>query len=452
MEENSLKDDNNAEMLEKAIPIEEKMSPVEEYNLAFAKSQKIRRLVFILFFVFELGVAGLFGYEICKNNFHNRVVREFENRKTGHIEIPMGIYTGETDFGYFSGKGSFAFNTESTYNGDWLNNSLDGIGILNIPIEGTYEGDFSNSQKNGYGVFTWNDGALYEGEWKKDQMCGQGHYQSVDGVIYDGTFQDNAFWTGKCSFSNITGEYNFLYKNGVIDDATIAFADGSTYNGKCDTEWITGIGTMTFSNGDQYSGSFNNGVRTENGIYTWISGDIYDGGWSEDQMEGTGTYTFANGSYASGSFKDNKFTDGSYCMENDFGKYIFTIVDEEATAVDMTLTNGTTYSGDIKEGELTGQAQIVYSNGDTYSGKVVKGQKSGQGTYNWTGGASYDGSWSGDQMNGTGTYFYSSEETGYKLAGKFESGKPSGQCEYYVSSTEYYKTDWSYGRCVKIYE
>ena len=57
-----------------------------------------------------------------------------------------------------------------------------------------------------------------------------------------------------------------------------------------------------------------------------------------------------------------------------------------------------------------------------------------------------------DKMNGSGTYYYPKGSAGYKLVGIFEDGIPTGSCTYYVTSSESYKTDWTDGRCVKIYE
>lgn len=230
------------------------------------------------------------------------------------------------------------------------------------------------------------------------------------------------------------------------------YQDGSTYLGTCDIEGLTGSGTMTFVSGDTYEGAFSDGYRSGQGVYIWASGDKYDGEWMDDQMSGSGTYTYSDGSYASGTFDKNTFTDGSYHVENDFGSYTFTITEGEPTAVEMSLVSGTAYSGAMSDGELSGQAQIKYSNGDQYDGNVLNGQKSGQGTYTWISGASYEGKWSEDQMNGSGTYFYPTNESGYKLAGSFEDGKPSGECQYYTDSSTYYQTDWSNGKCVKIYE
>lgn len=428
-----------------------KEAPAVEYETTMTRRKRFTALGLAFLLIAELATAGFFTYEIWLNNLHTRVFREYEIRHSGQIELETGIYTGETNFGYFDGDGKYIFNSGEIYEGSWKNNTISGIGCLNVPIEGSYEGEFLNSQKNGTGTFLWDDGSIYTGEWKADQMCGQGTYTSFDNVVYKGTFQDNSLWDGTCKFENNTGEYVLSYKDGSISNAQITFSDGTTYSGQC-ADTLSGTGTMVFPIGDQYSGAFENGLRCGNGVYTWQSGDRYDGGWQNDLMTGTGTYTYADGSLASGTFAENLFTDGTYTVENDYGTYKFTITDGNPTAVNLELTDGTKYVGDMTDGKLTGTAQITYSNGDRYDGRVSDGMKSGKGVYTWSGGASYDGDWKEDRMEGTGTYYYGSNQTGYKLSGAFKNGRPNGECQYYVSASEHYKTDWSNGSCVKVYE
>lgn len=426
--------------------------PEEEYVRALSRRKKISIWGLVILIAAEMTFAGGLEQKIQADDLQHRVLREYEMRSSGQIQLTKGLYVGEIDFGYFSGEGHFLFDTGAEYSGSWSQNQLKGAGTLRVPNEGTYNGEFSSSKKSGNGTFTWDDGVVYEGEWKNDQMCGQGTYTTPDGVIFSGTFQDNAFQDGTCTFKNSTGSYSLAYKSGAIDKATIEYTDGSSYAGTCNNKELTGSGKMSFASGDTYDGAFMNGYRNGQGVYIWTSGDKYDGEWASDQMTGTGTYTFSDGSYASGTFDKNTFTNGSYHIENDFGNYTFTITNGEPTAVEMSLASGTTYSGAMSDGQLSGQAQIKYSNGDQYNGNVTNGQKSGQGTYTWTSGASYEGKWSDDQMNENGTYFYPSGEDGYKLAGSFENGKPSGECEYYTDKTTHYKTDWVSGKCVKIYE
>lgn len=428
------------------------ITPEDEYEKAFKRRKKLSLWGLVLLTAAEITVAGGLGRKIKADDLQYRVLKEYEMRSSGQIQLTKGLYAGETDFGYFSGKGQFLFETGAEYTGGWKQNQLKGNGNLRVPNEGNYRGEFSASKKSGNGTFTWDDGVVYEGEWKNDKMCGQGTYTTPDGVIFSGTFKDNAFQGGACTFKNNTGSYNLTYKLGVIDKVSIEYTDGSTYVGKCDTKGLTGTGKMTFVSGDIYDGAFLDGYRNGQGAYTWISGDKYDGEWASDQMNGSGTYTYSDGSYASGTFDKNAFVNGSYHIENDFGTYTFTITDGQPTAVEMSLASGTTYSGAMSDGQLSGQAQIKYSNGDQYNGNVSNGQKSGQGTYTWTSGASYEGKWSDDQMNGNGTYYYPSGEDGYKLAGSFENGKPNGEFQYYTNSSTHYQTDWKNGKCVKIYE
>lgn len=428
-----------------------KEAPIVEYEATVTRRKRIITLGLVIILIAELVVAGIFSYEIWLNNFHTRVFREYEIRHSGQIELETGTYTGETDFGYFDGNGNYLFNSGAIYEGNWKNNTISGIGCLNVPVEGSYEGEFSNSQKNGKGTFLWDDGSVYSGDWKADQMCGQGTYKSYDNVVYKGTFQDNILWDGKCKFDNSTGKYVLFYKDGKASNAQITFSDGTTYTGQC-SDTLSGTGTMSFTTGDQYSGAFEKGLRCGKGVYTWQTGDRYDGGWQNDSMSGTGTYTYLDGSTASGTFKDNLFIDGVYTVTNEYGTYKFTIADGRSTAVDLELADGTKYVGDMKDGELTGKAKITYSNGDRYDGKVLDGMKSDKGVYTWSDGASYDGAWKEDRMEGVGTYYYGAKESGYKLVGDFKNGRPDGECRYYESTYEQYKTDWSNGRCVKVYE
>lgn len=425
-------------------------SPNDEYEKAL-KRHKTQWLLFAIFLVVEVIIGTVFGVVIHNKDLHYRSIAQLENSISGKITLPKGTYTGETEFGYFIGDASFLYNTGATYNGHWNNNEMSGLGVLNIPSEGKYDGSFVQSQKSGTGTFTWEDGSVYAGEWKNDQMNGQGVYTSHDKVVYSGTFEDNRFKIGSCCFSNSTGEYQVQYKEFQIDNLLIVFPDGARYDGNADNGKLSGSGTMTFASGDCYVGEFSEGYRNGNGVYTWQNGDKYDGSWSNDVMTGSGTYTYHDGSCASGTFNNNLFISGSYSVVNSFGEYTFTIKDEKAVSVQMKLVSGTSYSGDMKDDKLTGSAQISYSNGDTYSGKVSNGAKDGQGTYVWVSGASYEGSWSEDKMNGSGTYFYPKTEKGYKLTGHFDNGVPDGECQYNDGSKSY-KTDWTKGRCVKIYE
>ncbi len=444
---------NEIEMIARTdSEIKEVISP-EEANVRYSRIRKrCLTVAFMAVLILEVIVTVLFSGIIRKNDLQRRILREYEKRSTGSIRLKTGTYSGETDFGYFFGEGLFDFDSGAEYDGNWINNALTGRGELKVPIEGVYIGDFRDSLKNGQGVFSWDDGSAYDGEWKDDKMSGQGVYTSADAVVYQGTFCDNSFSDGDCMFRNDTGIYHLIYKNGKIDHVDIRFTDGSKYLGSADEKTLTGNGRMIFINGDVYEGGWLNGIRNGSGKYIWASDDTYDGEWKDDKMSGTGKFVLSNGGMLQGLFENNRFVDGSYQVVNDFGNYTFSIKAGIPVAVNMVLPDGTEYLGDLDDERLNGHAQIKYSNGDVYDGNVADGTKSGFGTYTWESGSSYDGIWAEDQMSGRGTYMYPKNESGYKLVGEFKDGLPDGECQYYVTDTKHYKTDWKKGKCIKIYE
>lgn len=452
MNETKIEKNDNTELQELTHGTTQKrLTPFEEYSKEIRK-RRAKIFLFILLLLVEFSLGAFLCSEIFTNDLHYRVTKQIENNLKSENKFAAGTYLGETDFGYFIGEGTFNFTSGTVFAGQWSNNKMNGLGELNVPSEGTYKGEFLESKKSGQGTFSWDDGAVYEGEWKNDQMNGQGTYISPENIKYVGTFKENKFWEGTCKFENDTGTYTATYKDSSIDNLNVLFADGTQYSGVTDGITLSGTGNMVFSNGDTYTGEFENGFRNGSGVYVWSTGDRYDGAWDKDAMSGSGKYTYYDGSYANGTFEENQFVEGAYKVVNSFGEYTFKIENQEPVSVDMKLESGTQYIGDMKDGKLTGTAQITYSNGDKYSGRVVDGYKSGQGSYSWSGGASYEGDWKEDKMSGQGTYFYSKKETGYKLTGTFEKGVPNGECRYYVSSSESYKTDWKNGKCVKVYE
>ena len=118
--------------LEDGSIVKSEIRPAIAYQLAMQKSRKgtIRNMVAIL--IAEAIIAAVLVATISDNAFNTRFFREIEIRRTGEIGLSTGKYTGETDFGYFFGKGHFSFNTGASYEGNWSNNQLSGIGELKV--------------------------------------------------------------------------------------------------------------------------------------------------------------------------------------------------------------------------------------------------------------------------------------------------------------------------------
>lgn len=400
-------------------------------------------------------VAIVFTVGICigiGTNFFERAYYEVQNQLTQEVKIHTGTYVGETDFGIFTGSGTFTFQSGEFYEGAWQNYQMEGIGELSYPDGGHYSGGFSKSMKCGQGTFTWDNGDIYNGQWENDAMNGTGTYIFSDGSRMDGEFLNNVFYSGEYVLSNNTGDYTIQYSNGEMISATVKFTDGSVYIGEFSDCQINGNGQIIYPNGDTYTGEYKNGKRNGSGTYEWSFGDTFFGDWNSDAMDGTGTYTFASGVILTGEFSDNKFVSGTYKTDTETGDYIFTLEDEVPVAVELALKSGLAYNGGFSNGKFDGQGKIIYATGETYEGSFVNGLRSGEGIYEWTDGASYSGEWSEDMMNGSGTYYYPTNADGYKLVGTFVDGKPNGECTYYVTSSLSYSTTWNNGKCTKVTE
>ncbi len=64
------------------------------------------------------------------------------------------------------GHGTFYFNSGDVYDGNWVEDKIEGQGIYKWPNGSKYEGNFSAGVMNGQGKFSWPDGRTYEGLFK----------------------------------------------------------------------------------------------------------------------------------------------------------------------------------------------------------------------------------------------------------------------------------------------
>ena len=116
--------------------------------------------------------------------------------------------------------------------------------------------------------------------------------------------------------------------------------------------------TITYDSGDTYEGDFDDDIRTGTGIYTWVNGDIYDGDWVDGQQTGTGILTYENGDIYEGDFDQGNRT---------------------GTGI-LTQDSGDIYEGEWVDDEKTGKGTYTFADGDIYEGniKLASGQRLGK--------------------------------------------------------------------------
>lgn len=85
----------------------------------------------------------------------------------------------------------------------------------------------------------------------------------------------------------------------------------------------------------------------------------------------------------------------------------------------IKYSNGSVYTGIVKNGRLNGRGIMKYSNGDVYEGEWKDGNKDGYGTYKWKSGSWYQGYYKNNKYNGKGTLY----ANGKQQKGNFKDGK-----------------------------
>lgn len=97
------------------------------------------------------------------------------------------------------GRGVRVWVSGNKYEGEWLDDQIEGEGSLEMASGGKYTGTFEGGKRNGCGVESWGNRlniayrcpmgykhpgigfCRYDGEWKGDQMDGSGTFACIDG-------------------------------------------------------------------------------------------------------------------------------------------------------------------------------------------------------------------------------------------------------------------------------
>ena len=73
----------------------------------------------------------------------------------------------------------------------------------------------------------------------------------------------------------------------------------------------------------------------------------------------------------------------------------------------ITLSNGDSYEGEIRDGIFEGSGLYVWASGDRYEGQFLNDLPHGTGTYQWVDGRSYEGTFLAGKRHGIGVLTWS---------------------------------------------
>ena len=142
------------------------------------------------------------------------------------------------------------------------------MGIFTLGDGSSYEGNFLNGEMTGIGLRRWADGSTYSGSFKFGEMEGEGLYISNTGEKYEGTMKNNQ-------------------RHG---DGELTKASGDVYQGEFHTNRPHGKGTEYLASGEVYTGDFIRGVRQGQGEMTYLGGQKYQGSWVNGGKHGEGVF------------------------------------------------------------------------------------------------------------------------------------------------------------------
>jgi hypothetical protein len=214
------------------------------------------------------------------------------------------------------------------YEGEWFYGLQKGNGSMIYTDGRKYIGEWDNGMLNGYGVFTYAENDLYNrsryiGQWKHDTQWGRGKMLYKYGKQYEGDLV-NGFADGRgvLTFPDNDDQNRAVYEGEVKcrkmwGKGVLKFKNGEKYEGDFVNDMYEGFGVLTFAEDDprgrmKYEGELKANYFWGNGTLAWKDGSQYEGQWEIDERKGFGIYTFPTNNsqernYYEGNFRDSKF-------------------------------------------------------------------------------------------------------------------------------------------------
>jgi hypothetical protein len=291
--------------------------------------------------------AGRFtGEEPPKSMVNPRGVKPALTKNKG-----TGCISGDCQ----NGKGVYVFPSGAVYTGEFRNGEIHGTGVCHYSDGSQYKGHWEHRQPHGQGTMTYADGSSRTGQWRHGQAVNQ-YGQLINAYQAKQEAQET---------TDVEIQAGCLAGDCYNGRGTIAYVDGSRYEGRFSAGKPNGAGTFYYPNGERYNGEFRNGVPHGKGVLYQTNGKMQEGYWNEGEYLGTQ------------SQPDKGCIEGDCANGN--GTYIF--------------KEGDRYLGTFRNGLPHGRGTVFYANGERYEGDMEYAKFNGYGTLFMEDGTEVSGYW-----------------------------------------------------------
>ena len=221
---------------------------------------------------------------------------------------------------------------------------------------GEYNGGIRNNLPHGIGELTYDDGIVFKGQWVDGYIDGQGEMVNLDGSKVKGIWKKGRLVQGKYPVIEVETKDKKLYLSYINDERTWVFEKDKHAIG-------------------EYRGKTINNIPNGEGFFQYYDGDIYSGQWENGYISGNGI--MVNKKNISLGLFNKIFSQG---LQLDLEKN--NITGKNISGIGLIRDKkGSGFRGQIKKGKPNGLGLMEYKNGEKYFGNWTNGIFDGQGIY-----------------------------------------------------------------------
>lgn len=166
----------------------------------------------------------------------------------------------------FSGKARYSFSNGADYEGEFVDDLPEGIGIMTLPNFDTYEGHWVNGEISGFGVYRFYNAKLdkfkgsYEGEFAHSKFNGLGKMNYPDSSVFYGYWKDGKK-DGQGQFTSSAGSCIIgRWEEDTLKEGIYIFPDGTKYIGSFKDSKFNGFGSLILTDGTIHQGIWENNL------------------------------------------------------------------------------------------------------------------------------------------------------------------------------------------------